>query len=203
MHKILFMKIKFVFLFLSLFALSGIRAQITLKPTVGINFTDLKIDGTEASARPGVLIGLSTEFGRKIFFEPGIQYVVKSSEISSTSSSTTDVKTELSGIRIPLRVGINLLGDQASTFTLHGFGGVSGFFVTSVSDGINKDDVNSSSWGVFAGAGVDIWKLFVDLSYEWSLTDINKDNISAQLGKTRSFFINTGLRLNFKSKKSK
>lgn len=197
------MKRKIFFLLLSLTALNGVRAQVTLKPTVGINFTDLKIDGKEASAKPGFLIGLSAEFGKKIFFEPGIHYVVKSSEISSTTPSSTDFKTELSGIRIPLRVGVNLLGNQASTFTLHGFGGVSGFFVTSVSDGINKDDINSPSWGVFAGAGVDIWKFFVDLSYEWSLTDISKDNISAQLGKTNSLFINAGLRLNFKSKKSK
>lgn len=196
------MKIKITVLFFSLFLLSGAYAQLTLKPTVGINFTDFVIEGNNATGKPGVLAGLSAQFGKKIFIEPGIQYLVKATEIT-ISATSPEVKSEISGIRIPLRIGMNLLGNQSSILTLHGFGGVSGFFVTSVNKEFNKDDYNSPSWGVFAGAGVDIWKIFVDLSYEWSLTDINKDDISAQLGKSRSLFINAGLRLNFKSRSKK
>jgi Outer membrane protein beta-barrel domain len=176
-------------------------AQTTIKPTIGMNFTDITVTDGEAKGKAGSLIGGSVAFGKKFYVEPGIYWVGKSTEITSSTSSTTNLDAKLKGIRVPVSVGFNFLGNEKTTFALRGFGGASGFFITSVSDDIDKDNINTTNWGLFAGAGLDIWKLFLDISYEWSLTNMQKDisNIGqTEVGKTRSLFINAGIRINLK-----
>lgn len=182
-----------------MFAGSAI-AQTTIKPHIGFNLTDVSINSTNssdvsASGRAGVLAGLSVAFGKKIYFEPGLQYVAKSTEFVSTDNPNFPDGSEsfsLKGFRVPVAVGINLLGNEKSLVTLHGFGGLSAFFVTSNDYDF---DIKKTNFGLFAGAGVDIWKLFLDASYEWSLTDLSGiDNVN--VGKTRSVFINAGIRIN-------
>ena len=190
-------------LFLSLFALftvSILAAQTTIKPGVGLNFTDFSQDpvGGEFKAKVGWQIGGSVAFGKKFYFEPGIFYVGKSTEFQSSSSGTPtiDEKADINGIRIPLAVGLNLIGNEKTLVSLRGFGGFSGFFLTGVSDNLDKDDFEKTNFGVFAGAGLDIWKLYLDLSYEWSLSNVQKDVSAIDVGRTRSLFINAGIRIN-------
>lgn len=170
-------------------------AQATIKPHVGVNFTDVSLnaDNTSASGKAGVLAGLSVAFGKKFYIEPGLQYVAKSTTYTSTQSPNLDQDYSLKGFRIPVAVGLNLLGNEKSLVTLHGFGGLSAFFVTSDDYAF---DINKTNWGVFAGAGVDIWKLFVDMSYEWSLSELSSNVNNIEVGKTRSLYINAGFRFN-------
>ena len=177
-------------------------SQTTIKPGVGLNFTDFSKDGGpggEAQAQVGWQIGGSIAFGTKFYWEPGLFYVGKSTNFTSTSSST-EVETNINGVRVPVAIGYQLLGNQQSTVVLRGFGGLSGFFVTST-ENINKDSVNTSNFGLFAGAGLDFWKLFLDVSYEWSLTNIQKDVGAIDVGKSRTLFITAGLRINLATKK--
>lgn len=174
-------------------------AQTTIKPTIGINFTDITLTSGEANGKAGALVGGSIAFGKKIYFEPGIYWAGKSTEITSSTSPNTNFEAKLKGIRVPVTVGINLLGNEKSIVSLRGFGGASGFFITSVGDDIDENNINKTNWGLFAGAGLDLWKLFVDVSYEWSVTNLQKDisNIDqTEIGKTRSLFINAGIRIN-------
>jgi hypothetical protein len=179
-----------------------IQAQTTIKPTVGLNFTDwTKDDATgEFKARAGWQIGGSVAFGKRFYVEPGLFYVGKSTEFQTSSNlpSINEFKADLNGIRVPLTVGVNLLGNEKTVFSLRGFGGFSGFFVTSVGDDLEpiKDELNKAQWGTFLGAGIDIWKIFVDLSYEWSLTNIQKDVNLINFGKSRTIFVNAGIRIN-------
>lgn len=176
------------------------QAQITLKPHVGVNFTDFSINSSDGSAsgKAGFLGGLSVAFGKKIYFEPGLQYVAKSTEVITSDDPSYDGTYDIKGFRIPVAVGINLLGSQKSVITLHGFGGLSAFFVTSDNAPVA---LNNTNFGVFAGAGVDFWKLFLDVSYEWSLSNIQEDVSAIDIGNTRNLYINAGLRINLKSGK--
>ncbi len=98
---------------------------------------------------------------------------------------------------MPVSIGYHLFGRDESNINVRIFGGGSGYFVTGVNDdGINKDDIASPQWGVYAGAGIDFWMMFVDLKYEWSLTDISSVT-NFDVGKTRSFYLNTGFRFRF------
>lgn len=189
-------------LFLSIFALftvSILLAQTTIKPAIGLNFTDFSkdISDGEFKAKVGWQLGGSVAFGKKFYFEPGIFYTGKSTEFQySGSGQTYEDKTNINGIRIPVVAGLSLLGNEKTLISLRGFGGLSGFFITSVSDDIDMDELEKANFGLLAGAGLDIWKLFVDLSYEWSLTNIQKDITTFDIGKTRTLYISAGLRIN-------
>lgn len=90
-----------------------------------------------------------------------------------------------------------VLGDQKDQFALRVFGGGSAFIVTSVNaPGASKDDFTSPTWGVFAGAGLDIFMFFLDIQYEWSLSDVSSLS-TLDIGKSRSFIANAGIRLAF------
>ena len=77
---------------------------------------------------------------------------------------------------------------------VHIFGGGSVFKVTSTASDLPKSLVNTASWGPHAGAGLDIFFLCIDASYEWSLTNIQKDISEIDVGRTRTLFINAGVR---------
>ena len=194
---------KKIILFLAVILLAVFTgfSQATIKPAVGISFNNFSEKNTgDFQGKVGVQLGASVAFGKKFYIEPGVFYAAKSSEFSSTASSgsvTDDIL--IKGIRVPVAVGVGLLGNEETFATLRAFGGASGFFVTGVGDALDKDDINSPTWGVFAGAGVDFWIMFAELSYEWSVTEAGTirrpsalDNID--VGKSRTLFLTLGLK---------
>ncbi|UZD21511.1 PorT family protein [Algoriphagus halophytocola] len=173
---------------------TSLQAQ-NFKPGAGVNFTNMTQADDGVSGQAGWQVGASIAFGEKLYFEPGVFYMGKSAEFKDSDDLTSDdLKANLNGIRVPVAVGLNVLGRDSSTLALRVFGGGSGFFLTSVGDDFDKDDFNSTNWGVFAGAGVDIAIFFVDMSYEWSVTNLENDLDGIDLGKTNGFFITAGLR---------
>ena len=173
-------------------------SQVVLKPTIGLNVTDISKNTSTGNFKGevGWQIGASVVFGKKFYVEPGVFYQEKSSKLEDLNNVTEDVKFNLRGIRIPVSVGYKLIDDQKGLFGLRVFGGGSAFILTSVSEG-DKSDYKSTAWGLFAGAGVDISMFFLDLQYEWSLTDVADDLSSADIGKTKSFFVNAGVKIPF------
>lgn len=188
---------KILILLLSFCATVAVYAQ-TLKPGVGLNFANVtNAEDVSANGNSGWQIGASMAFGNKFYFEPGIFFQSKSADFDSDAiNNFEDVEAQFSGFRIPVAVGLNVLGNDDSTISLRVFGGGSGYFITDTSDDIKNIDVNKAQWGVFAGAGLDFWILFLDVSYEWSVTDIQQDINQINLGKTNGLFATAGLRLN-------
>jgi len=170
------------------------HAQV-LKPGVGLNFTDISTDDGEAKAKAGWQIGGSIAFGEKFYIEPGVFYVGKSSEYTASDDVTSDdIEAEFKGFRIPVAVGLNVLGSENTTASLRAFGGGSAFLLTSVGDAQVKDNFKNATFGVFAGAGVDISIFFIELAYEWSVSDLS-DIESVDIGKTRGLYATAGFRL--------
>ena len=190
-------KIFAAFFILCLLFSTGISfAQLKLKPAIGINFTDFSEDpeSGETSAKVGWQIGGTVLMGDKFYGEGGIFWTYKSTEYNSSDDQIT-FNTEISGIRIPAMIGYYLLKEEATLIGLRAFGGASVLIVTTVDAfDLTKDDFNDASWGVFLGAGLDISMFFVDLKYEWSLTDVSSVT-SFDVGKSRSIFINAGVKL--------
>ncbi len=188
---------KILLLILTSLGFTFLSQAQNIKPTIGINFTDVISDGNgTATGRTGWQLGASMVFGEKIYVEPGIFYQSKSAEFSSADNlNEPDLQADFKGVRVPVTFGYNLIGNRVSTASLRLFGGASGFFVTDVGDDINKDDITSPAWGVFAGAGVDIWLLFLDVSYEWSVTDIQTSFTNIDFGRTNGLFANAGIRI--------
>ena len=172
------------------------QAQVAIKPAVGVNFTSISKNQAngEYSAKPGYQVGGSVAFGEKVYIEPGLFYVRKSTKFVSTADGTDNINYDISGIRIPVTIGAHLLGNEKSPVSLRGFAGGSAFILTRLKD-LDKDDFHSASWGVFAGLGLDLSVVFVEAKYEWSLTNLSKDLTTINVGKTRTLFLNAGVRI--------
>lgn len=190
------MKMKKVVIFVvALFAtVLGLQAQTQVKPGVGMNFTNVTGDGADAKGQAGWQIGASFAFGSKLYFEPGVFYQNSSFEYTTVDSGPiTDAAYH--GIRIPVAVGLDVLGNSDSAFGLRIFGGGSSFIVTGTSsEFLDKDELTSPQWGVFAGAGLDIAIFYIDASYQWSVTNIQEDVSNIDLGNTKGIFLTAGLR---------
>jgi hypothetical protein len=190
------MKKTFIVFCICLVGTVVLNAQVEIKPAIGVNFTDFSKnpEGGETKAKVGYQVGGTVAFGKKLYFEPGIFWQKQSTEYNSGNSNQSDIDFELSGIRIPLAVGYKLLGDENSGFGLRGFGGLSAFFLTHVKD-LDKDDFNNACFGAFLGGGVDISFIFAELQYQWQLTNVQDDVSQIDVGKSRTLFINAGVRL--------
>ena len=192
MKKITLSLIFFLFAFASF-------GQVELKPAIGINVTNVSKDPDSGSTKGqvGYQVGASVLIGEKFYVEPGIFYVRKSTQFVEEGSSPNELQLDMSGIRIPVAVGYHLLGNEESLAALRILGGGSAFFVTGVdAEGASKDDFKSPTWGLFAGAGLDLWIFFLDVKYEWSLTDVSSIT-DFDVGKYRSFYSNLGVRIRF------
>jgi hypothetical protein len=192
------MKNKIVIIIFSalLFLVGKTYAQLEIKPAIGINFTDFSQDPAtgKTSAKVGWQLGGTVKAGDKFYGEGGIFWTYKSTEYKDEDTSLT-FNTELGGIRIPAMLGYHLIGSSGAGLGLRVFGGASVFIVTKVDAlELTKEDFNTASWGVFLGAGLDISMFFVDLKYEWSLTDVSSVT-SFNVGKSKSLFVNAGIRL--------
>ena len=173
-------------------------AQAELKPAIGITFSEMSKNPTngEVTGQVGWQIGGSILAGQKFYIEGGVFYATKNTAFTE-SRSKLEFTNDINGLRIPVALGFHLIGAQKDQFSLRIFGGGSAFIVTSVSiPGASKDDFTSPTWGVFAGAGLDILIFFVDVQYEWSLSDVSSLN-TVDIGKGRAFFANAGIRLAF------
>ncbi len=174
-------------------------AQVELKPAIGFNITNVSKDPDtgKANGQAGFQIGVSALIGDKFYVDPGIFWVKKSTQFVAEGTTPTELDLDMSGIRIPVAIGYHLLGHEETTAALRILGGASAFFVTSVdTEGADKEDFNSPSWGVFAGAGLDVWILFLDVKYEWSLTDVASIT-DFDIGKHKGFYTNAGVRIKF------
>lgn len=176
--------------------------QATVKPSLGFSFNNFSETNTgDFQGKVGVQLGTSVAFGKKVYVEPGIFYVGKAAEFSSTSGMSNPVTEDLviRGFRVPVAVGVGVLGNEETFASLRAFGGASGFFVTGVGDALDKDDITSPTWGVFVGTGLDFWMMFAELSCEWSVSEAGTirrpsalDNID--IGKSRTLFLTLGLK---------
>jgi len=174
----------------------SIQAQVVIKPSAGVNFTDFSKNQAngEFSARPGYQVGGSVAFGKKVYIEPGLFYVRKSTKFVSSTEGTDNINYNISGIRIPVTIGAHFIGNEKSMVSLRGFAGGSAFIMTRIED-LDKDDFNRAAWGAFAGLGLDLSIVFFEAKYEWSLTNLKKDITQIDVGKSRTIFLNAGVRI--------
>ena len=185
-------------IFSFLFFAGNTYAQLEIKPAIGINATSFSEDPAngETSANVGWQLGGTVAIGDKFYGEGGIFWTYKSTKFEEADTSFT-FNTEISGIRIPAMIGYHLLGTGAGSIGLRAFGGASVFIVTQVNAfELTEDDFNKASWGVFLGAGLDFSILFLDVKYEWSLTELSSVT-DFNVGKSKSLFVNAGVRLSF------
>jgi hypothetical protein len=178
-----------------------LQAQLEIKPAVGVNFSKLsnEPDDFTHSARVGYQLGGSLQIGKKLYLEPGVYWVKMGSEMAHSDEENLDYQLDMNAMRIPVFVGYQIIGgDEENIFGLRVFGGPTAQWVTKIEANdtkLDKDDFNSLIWGVDVGAGVDVWLLFLDLGYEWGLSEVYKEDPNNS--KNLAFWANLGIRIRF------
>ncbi|RLD68384.1 MAG: hypothetical protein DRI95_03155 [Bacteroidetes bacterium] len=181
------------------FAITGL-SQMVIKPGIGLNFTNMSSDpqSYETTGRLGWQLGGTVTFGNQFYFEPGIFWVKNNWNLQELDTNLPEFKNDISSLRIPAFVGINVIGDATDDRNFHIFGGPAAQIVTKVntgSTGLTKDDFSNFIWGLNLGAGISIGKIFIDGGYEWGLTNIYVNDPNEI--QSRGFWLNAGFRLEF------
>ena len=184
-----------LFSLLLLFALT-MNAQVELKALIGTNFSTLHGSDEEVSARVGIQYGAGVLIGNKFYVEPGIQFVTSATEIN-IEGTPVDFTQNL--VKVPVYLGYHLLGEEDQPFALRIFAGPAMSIPGKIKKGadqITKDSISNSIWSVDGGIGFDLFFLFAEASYEYSLNDYFAEAFSMS-GKHGAFIINAGIHIDF------
>jgi len=155
-------------------------SQMVIKPAIGGNFTSFTTDplSYKHTGRLGYQLGATIAFGDEFYFEPGVFWVRNNYELNdlnNTTNANEKFKNDISSIKIPLFVGINIVGGAEDDRNFHLFVGPDMSYITSVNnDDVNltKNDFTKYMWGANIGAGLSINQLFIDIGYQWGLNTI-------------------------------
>lgn len=183
-------------LFLSLFALlcaSSSFAQFNLGIKGGLNYSTIKAENQEIdeSGILGYQLGLWSRIGGNFYLQPELYIGSKGSDFKFRSNvgGTTVVQSgeaRFTTLDVPLLLGAKIGVDKLN-FRL--MAGPAFQFNLNTDDNAFQQAVNPDFYryrdfvtNLQAGAGVDIGNLSLDLRYETSLQDINKnDGLSQSL----------------------
>ena len=182
-------------------------AQLELKPAIGFNAArfdsnpvfEVKDDSLVTSGKAGYQVGASLAIGRKLYVEPGIFYTKLTQDMQPTNMEIMEKTPEFTYnagyIRIPVNFGFQFIGQNTSFAGLRIFLGPSMFIPVGVKENdypLVKEDVKSPQFDISVGAGLNVWFIFLDVSYGWGLTPQYKDDpIEAKM---QAFYANLGFR---------
>jgi hypothetical protein len=177
------MKKLFMMACLVLLSSAGAFAQFNLGLKAGLNYTTIKAQNNEFDENGilGYQAGVWARIGTKLYLQPEIYLGTKGSKIEFESGgSNIDVKQKFTTLDVPLLLGTKFGTDKLNFRIMAG-----------PAFQFNLDEDNSAFNQAFnpdfyryrdyvtngqIGAGVDLGSLSVDLRYETSLQDINKDD---------------------------
>ncbi len=177
---------------------SIVHAQIALRPYVGINSHTLTRDFTDANWKSaiGYQVGADFQIGSKFFVQPGLQLEFAKNQVDSVNiGNIFDVKR--THFRVPVMVGY-AFGNLDGNFSFRIFTGPNASIVLSESSSgfISKEDLKNAVFGWNAGAGIDISVFFIDLGYQFGLSEVFKNKVNND-SKDNLFYANAGVRLRF------
>lgn len=206
------MKLKIFIVAASLLFLSSISysqttnyKNISLGIIGGVNIANVKFDpkqATEPDSKTGILAGAIAEFGisKNFAIMPAVEYIMKGYKVKS-GTQTGEVKLDY--IEIPLLFKARFPGKTVTPYIAVGptLGLRMSAKVKNDSTGSEtdiKDDVKSSDFGLFFGAGSDFkiakkTSLFLQAGYSLGLSDIN--NTTAPAGTTAVKLKNHGIQI--------
>jgi hypothetical protein len=193
-------------IFTLLLAIMAIAAfsQLELKPAIGFNMAkfdsspvfEINDDSLSTDGKAGYQFGASLVIGRKLYVEPGVFYTRLNQKMTpSNFEEHSEFTYSADFIRIPVNFGFQFIGSTNSFAGLKIFLGPSMFIPIGVKENdypIIKDDVRSPQFDISVGAGLNVWFIFLDVSYGWELTpQFVDDPIEAKM---QSLYVNLGFR---------
>ncbi len=200
------MKKNIIFTLLLLLAATAGFSQLELKPAIGLTVASFdsnpKVmgDSIVTQSKAGYQVGASLAIGRKLYVEPGIFYTKLNQDMDPTDVEKSEFKYSAGFVRIPVNFGFQFIGSTTSFAGLKIFLGPSMLIPVGIKENdytIAKADVKSPQFDISAGAGINVWFIFLDISYGWGLTpQFVDDPIEAKM---QAFYANLGFRFKLKS----
>jgi hypothetical protein len=176
-------------------------AQLTIRPYAGINSNTLTEDTENVvdwKSKVGYQLGADLQIGNKFYVQPGVQmeFVKNTAEFQLIDPESNDFSR--THLRIPLMLGY-AFGEIDGNFAARIFTGPNASILLSakVEDDDIKDQLKDAVFGWNVGFGADISILFIDLGYQFGLSEVFEElNIDPENGsKSNSFYANVGLRV--------
>lgn len=203
MKKILLTTIITAFCFTVFAQVSPINIGIHggfINTKIDVKSIDTNIDNIKESSKGGFMIGAFARINLgKIYLEPALNYTEKKTDLEFKVENLGTFSQELkyATIDIPILLGYKIV--KLPMFKVRVFAGPVASFSVDALDvnwkGITtpKPDIDPKKaiWNVKVGAGVDLWKLSLDLDYEKGLTDFKSGDIKAP----SIFNVTIGLRI--------
>lgn len=146
-----------------------------LKPHIGINFPSLTSPplGRDVESNNGFIIGVSYKYGKRFYFEPGLQYATFGHKLTKTLDSEEYIEINSMSIRVPVMFGGNFM-DKDALVNIRAFTGPSMTFAFTEDidfGNLKVDERNQILWGWNVGYGIDIWYLYLEVGYEFGLSN--------------------------------
>jgi len=143
------------------------------------------------NAENGMMLGAFLRINlNKWYLQPELNYVSRKSEVV-VDGVDFDIKRK--SLDIPMLLGYKVV--KLPAFKLRAFGGPVASF--NIDDSFKStlgdvdEDFEGAVWNAKLGAGVDVWKLTLDVDYEFGLTDVS----SEFLKKNKMFNVTLGFKL--------
>jgi opacity protein-like surface antigen len=158
--------------------------------------TNMSGSSIKENAENGMMLGAFARINiKKWYIQPELNYVKRKSSISQ-SFTGGDIKmdVETKSIDIPILLGYKIV--KLPLFKLRAFAGPVASFniddkIKTTLGEIEDTDFKSAVWNAKVGAGIDVWKLTLDVDYEFGLTDVS----SEFLKKNKMMNVTLGFRL--------
>lgn len=127
----------------------------------GWNDTKIKVKDMKIESHGGYMFGAFARLNLgKLYIEPGLNFSNKQSY-----NKTYDSKLKYRSVDVPIMLGYYFI--KAPIFKLRGFAGPVASFTTK---NIDKDlfkNADKTMWNGKVGGGIDLWKITLDLDYEF------------------------------------
>lgn len=181
------------------------EAQIpgfSLGPKVGYNSNRFTTDFDSITSDPNGAfnVGAFVRIGKKIYFQPEVNYVIKGGELKIGGLGSQQIRLE--SISIPMLLGVRPI--NAGVFNLRFMAGPTFSFVSSKSLKPKEvlanwpiqtvDDLKESFWSFQMGGGIDLFLLTIDLRYELGVDNIYSGEDDFKL-RNNLFNISIGIKL--------
>lgn len=174
----LFCMALFMLLFNSLTSFAQSPFHIGVK--AGANYSSLttNLKGINTKNAMGYSVGITTQYDfQKFYIQADALYTQHKTTLEQ--QDFRDQSLKLNTIDIPVVLGYKLL--NLSLAEIHIFGGAKYTYALDKNlsfqsnlEGM-KSNINQSNLSLKTGVGVSVWKLNVDLAYEYGLKNISKD----------------------------
>lgn len=146
------------------------KDKLSVVPELGLNSSSLTQTSTRASF--GFTGGVGLRIGKRKHLYSGLYYKAVRYEAAIDTAGTsmpTFRKVRSDYLVVPLMFGLTPI--KAPMFELRVFGGAAAFFNQSGEvSGLSSISLSQTMWNLRAGAGIDIWRIECNFSYDFGIT---------------------------------